>query len=153
MKSGIKESIVDQLSLSPLSPSHNRNISSGSSENNFQDDNRVTKNTVGSKMLSQQSIRLLFQNNFKPIKKKLAEESLEDKDWVNRKIDQSYKNEAYRKLPENVRRAIDVAKLKSKHSDFYYKLKNLNEKILIFKSIFYSKVPKHQRLFLERKKN
>ena len=38
------------------------------------------------------------------------------------KRDQSYKNKAYWNLPENVRNAIDLAKMKSKHSEFYYKL-------------------------------
>jgi hypothetical protein len=37
-------------------------------------------------------------------------------------IDQSYKNDDYWKLPENVRNAIDVAKMKAKHSQFYYRL-------------------------------
>jgi len=38
------------------------------------------------------------------------------------KHDESYKNKAYWNLPENVRNAIDLAKMKSKHSEFYYKL-------------------------------
>ena len=37
-------------------------------------------------------------------------------------IDMSYKNRAYYDLPPNVRNAIDIAKLKSNHSEFYYKL-------------------------------
>ena len=37
-------------------------------------------------------------------------------------IDESYKTKAYWQLPENVRNAIDVAKMKAKHSEFYYRL-------------------------------
>ena len=51
----------------------------------------------------------------------------------------SWKNEQYWALPENVRNAIDVAKMKKKHSDFYYRLRLLNDKIHIYTSIFYSK--------------
>lgn len=36
-----------------------------------------------------------------------------------------------------------MAKMKKKHSDFYYKLNILNDKIHIFTSIFYDKVPKY----------
>jgi hypothetical protein len=36
-------------------------------------------------------------------------------------------------LPENVRHAIDVGKQKAKHSEFYYRLKGLNERIHTYK--------------------
>jgi hypothetical protein len=55
-----------------------------------------------------------------------------------------WKNSNYWKLPPNVRNAIDVAQMKKKHSDFYYKLRLLNDKIHVFTNIFYSKVPKYQ---------
>lgn len=67
-------------------------------------------------------------------------------------IDQSYKNEQYWQLPENVRNAIDVAKMKAKHSEFYYRLQTLNDKIFVFRNIYYNKIPNYQRTFLERKK-
>lgn len=44
-----------------------------------------------------------------------------------------------------MRKAIDMAKLKRKNSEFYYKLKLLNDKIHIFTSIFYSKMPHFQK--------
>ena len=56
-----------------------------------------------------------------------------------------WKNRQYWALPENVRHAIDTAQLKKKHSDFYYRLRLLNDKIHIFTSIFYNKVPSYQR--------
>ena len=40
-----------------------------------------------------------------------------------------WRDEKYWSLPENVRKAIDVAKLRNKHTDFYYKLSLLNDKI------------------------
>ena len=39
-----------------------------------------------------------------------------------KELDLSYRNKAYWQLPENVRNAIDLAKIKSQHSDFFYKL-------------------------------
>jgi len=44
-------------------------------------------------------------------------------------------------LPENVQIAIIKGKSKSKHSEFYNRLKDLNEKIGTYKSIFYDRVP------------
>jgi hypothetical protein len=59
--------------------------------------------------------------------------------------DGHWKNSQYWSLPENVRNAIDVAQMKKKHSDFYYQLRLLNDKIHVFTSIFYNKVPKYQK--------
>ena len=56
-----------------------------------------------------------------------------------------WRNAAYWRLPENVRHAIDVAKLKSKHSEFWYRLQTLNDKIFVFRSVFYTKMPAYQR--------
>ena len=67
------------------------------------------------------------------------------------KQDHSYKNKAYWNLPENVRNAIDLAKMKQKHSEFYYKLQTLNDKIYVFRTHFYTKMPAYQRAFLEKK--
>ena len=47
----------------------------------------------------------------------------------------------YNSLPANVRHAIDVGKQKAKHSEFYYRLKGLNERIYTYNGIFYDKVP------------
>lgn len=55
-------------------------------------------------------------------------------------------------MPANVRHAVDVAYRKQEHSDFYYKLLNLNDKVLVFKNVFYSNMPAHQRQFYERKR-
>jgi hypothetical protein len=46
---------------------------------------------------------------------------------------ENYKNEAYWRLPENVRHAVDIAKTKSKHSEFWYRLETLNDKIFVFR--------------------
>lgn len=54
-------------------------------------------------------------------------------------------------LPRNVRDAIENGKQKAKHSDFYYRLKNLNEKISIYKKIFYGKVPQYQKTYMLKK--
>lgn len=35
---------------------------------------------------------------------------------------ENWKDTAYFRLPENVRKAVDIAKLKSHHSEFWYKL-------------------------------
>lgn len=51
-----------------------------------------------------------------------------------------------------MRHAIDVAKMKSKHSEFWYRLQTLNDKIFIYRSVFYSRMPAYQRAFLEKKR-
>ena len=71
---------------------------------------------------------------------------------VHTDIDMSYKNKAYWSLPENVRNAIDIAKQKSKYSEFYHKLNTLNEKIFVFRTVFYGRLPSFQRKFIEKKK-
>mmetsp|Transcript_22929 Transcript_22929/g.35324 ORF Transcript_22929/g.35324 Transcript_22929/m.35324 type:complete len:83 (+) Transcript_22929:633-881(+) len=42
--------------------------------------------------------------------------------------------------------------MKKRHSDFYYRLRLLNDKIHIFTSIFYNKVPNYQKNWYEKKK-
>ena len=46
-------------------------------------------------------------------------------------------------LPPNVRAAIEKSQQKAKHSEFYYKLSDLNQKIGLYKKIFYSKIPSY----------
>jgi hypothetical protein len=45
----------------------------------------------------------------------------------------------FKSLPENVRNAILVAQQRKKHSDFYYKLSQVNDKIQVFTNIFYNR--------------
>lgn len=65
---------------------------------------------------------------------------------------EEYRDAAYYALPENVRKAVDLAKVKSKHSEFYDKLKNLNDKVGVFTSVFYTRVPKFERNYIDRKR-
>ena len=58
------------------------------------------------------------------------------------------KDDNYHSLPANVRHAIDKGKLKAKHSEFYYRLKGLNERIYTYKQIFYDKIPVYQRNYM-----
>lgn len=53
-------------------------------------------------------------------------------------------------LPENVQNAVIIGKSKSKHSEFYNRLKDLNEKIGTYKSIFYGRVPAYQRAYMNK---
>ena len=91
--------------------------------------------------------------NENEIEKKLASIDHEsDKSSERGEINESeWKNEQYYQLPENVRTAIDTAKMKQKHSDFYNRLRLLNDKIHIFTSIFYNKVPKYQMNWYQQK--
>ena len=52
-------------------------------------------------------------------------------------------------MPENVRAAIDLSRVRSKHSEFYYRLRGLNERIRIYKGIFYNKVPHFQKAYMK----
>ena len=56
----------------------------------------------------------------------------------------------YMRLPENVRAAIELSRERSKHSEFYYKLRGLNERIKIYKNHFYHKVPYYQRAHMKQ---
>ena len=67
-------------------------------------------------------------------------ESLDSK-GAKRPIKPYWRNAAYYRLPENVRAAIDVAKMKSKHTEFWYRLQTLNDKIFVFRSVFYTRMP------------
>jgi len=42
--------------------------------------------------------------------------------------------------------------MKKKHSDFYYRLRLLNDKIHVFTSIFYDRVPAYQKKWFEKKR-
>lgn len=48
-------------------------------------------------------------------------------------------------LPESAQRAFLRRRAKQNHTDFFWKLKNLNDKISLYKGIFYSKRPKFQK--------
>ena len=61
------------------------------------------------------------------------------------------KQPGFQRLPENVQNAMITARRKQKHSDFYNKLKHLNEKIEVYKSVFYKSRPKYERIFQNKK--
>ena len=63
-----------------------------------------------------------------------------------------YQDATYWSLPENVRHAIDLSKKKTKHSDFYNQLQGLNDKINLYKKVFYTNTTKHQKAFDSRRK-
>lgn len=63
-----------------------------------------------------------------------------------------WRNDAYWRLPENVRNAIDLANMKSKHTQFWHRLEALNDKIFVFRDVFYGRVPAYQRAFYEKKR-
>ena len=42
------------------------------------------------------------------------------------------KDKAYWALPEHIRHAIDISRKKSKHSEFYGRLTELNDKIGVY---------------------
>ncbi len=69
----------------------------------------------------------------------------------NTKVDLSYKNESYWNLPQQVREAIDKAKIKNKKSEFYYKLKDLKFNIKRYQGLFNTKMTQHHRSFLMKK--
>ena len=43
------------------------------------------------------------------------------------------------------------AELKQKHTEFWRRLETLNDKIYVFRSVFYNKMPSFQRAFYEKK--
>ena len=45
-----------------------------------------------------------------------------------------------------------MAEMKQKHTSFWYKLQTLNDKIFVYRSVFYNRMPEHQRIFMEKKR-
>lgn len=81
-----------------------------------------------------------------------GEESNSGQDLLNANPRGHYwQNENYWKLPENVRNAIDLANIKSKHTSFWYRLQTLNDKIFVFRSVFYGRMPSYQKAFYLKK--
>jgi hypothetical protein len=82
----------------------------------------------------------------------LADEDDETSSDEDMEAKVNYKNSSYWALPDNVRHAIDCARKKSKHSDFYNRLRSLNDKIGVYKKVFYTKTPKYEKVFMDRKR-
>lgn len=53
-------------------------------------------------------------------------------------------------LPEHVKQAIKAGKMKAKHSEFYYKMRDLNTKIQVYKQIFDTRVPSYQKTHMKK---
>ena len=81
-----------------------------------------------------------------------SQASSQSDDKTNPNFQTWRKDPYYKKLPTNVRQAIKWSTMKAKHSEFYYKLQNLNERIGIYKELFSSKTPGFQTDFLQRRK-
>ena len=98
------------------SPSKNRNASQQSigEETNYNYDKEVQRYMMEESTIEDDQVNQQNQGN----DGRALDSNLSD----SKKPDESYKNDQYWALPENVRNAIDVAKMKSKHSEFYYRL-------------------------------
>jgi hypothetical protein len=80
------------------------------------------------------------------------EEEHENSSQGEKENPSSWQTEQFYALPENVQNAINNAKLKKKHTDFYYRLRLLNDKIHVFTKIFYNRVPLYQKKWYEKKR-
>ena len=83
------------------------------------------------------SKKMIDKMEHKYVHKDSVKKSNHDSEDDNKEY--GYQDKQYWALPENVRHAIDAAKKKSKHTDFYNRLKGLNDKITIYKILFYSR--------------
>ena len=54
-------------------------------------------------------------------------------------------------MPENVRHAVDMAESKAKHSEFWHRLDGMNDKLSVYKHLFYEKMPRYQKVWYEKK--
>jgi len=105
-----------------------------------EDQIKEEETAVEDKGKSQRSKEEKVQNSTSEITSEVEESecSKEEDDSANSNVSGKdeqvcdWKNKAYWSLPENVRAAIDLAKAKKKHSDFYYKLKVTNDKIQVY---------------------
>ena len=63
-----------------------------------------------------------------------------------------WQDEAYWRLPEKVRQAIDGAKQKSAHSEFYYRLQLMNDKVFVYKQCYTNQLPKFEKTYQKKKR-
>ena len=56
-------------------------------------------------------------------------------------LEQLMKKDSFRELPENVQQVVVKSLERAKHSDFYFKLRGLTDKINLYTEMFYDKVP------------
>ena len=75
-----------------------------------------------------------------------------DSDYDDSDDDEALEMRRIARLPEHVRHALQLRLKKAKHSEFYWKLINLNDKISLYKELFYSKQPKYESLYMKHKK-
>ena len=54
-------------------------------------------------------------------------------------------------LPKSVQLAIENSLKRAKHSNFYFKLQDLNDKISLYRKLFDSKIPSYQLAYMARK--
>lgn len=81
-----------------------------------------------------------------------GDEGVEETQEESMEQDYSYKDGKYWALPEHVRNAIDIARAKTKHSDFYGSLRALNDKIKVYRLVFYGKDTNYDRTYLRQKR-
>ena len=55
-------------------------------------------------------------------------------------------------MPENVRHAIDLSKKKNKNTDFFAQLTQLNDKIDVYKTLFYQATPTYEKIFQQKRR-
>lgn len=60
-------------------------------------------------------------------------------------------DEVYNSLPLNVQNAVVNAQKKTARSHFYYKLLSLNDKLSIYKDLFYSNEQEHVKTYKKKK--
>lgn len=72
---------------------------------------------------------------------------------IDDKNDPNYfpEEKQFQKLPPAVREVVRNSQTRAKHSDFYYRLKNLNFKIGLYNKLFTTKVPSHHIAYMMNK--
>ena len=113
----------------------------------------LNTNTKGGSVPKIKAPDVVSHSGLTPVTTEESEESESSHNDSEEAFDQgSYKDEAYWSLPENVRHAIDLTKRKHQHSDFYSRLTSLNDKIGVYQKCFYTKTPKFEQTYIQRKR-
>ena len=79
--------------------------------------------------------------------KKIAENNAEIERQIDLRIKKWKESEAYQTLPENARIAVENRLRRQKHSDFYYKLKELTERLYLFTAEANGRVPVFEQAY------
>ena len=84
------------------------------------------------------------------VSSKEAKVNPENERQIEIRIKKWKESEGYSKLPENARLAVESGMRRQKHSDFYYRLKELTERLYLFTAEYDKRVPVFEQAYRKK---